>query len=129
MPATTDTTVTFDGREENNLAKFEIEHESVMHDIQTIGIKERMESLPGKTIVTIHVWVNGISNVLDQLHLKQGPQPGFQTVLTVNYSDGSKGITSYDDCSIIQKTIKGEAQMPTWSYYKITSTRERISLG
>ena len=96
----------FDGKEENNLAKFEIEHESVMHNIQTIGIKERMESLPGKTIVTIHVWVNGISNVLDKLHLTQGPQPGFQ---------------------IIQKTIKGEAQMPTWSYYKITSTRERIS--
>jgi len=127
MPATTDTTVTFDGKEENNLAKFEIEHESVMHNIQTIGIKERMESLPGKTIVTIHVWVNGISNVLDRLHLKQGPQPGFQTVLTVTYSDGSKGVTSYDDCAIIQKTIKGEAQMPTWSYYKITSTRERIS--
>ncbi len=129
MPATTDTTVTFDGKEEPNMAKFEIEHESTMHNIQTIGVRERMESLPGKTIVTIHIWVNGISNVLDDLHLKQGPQPGFQTVLTVTYSDGKKGVSSYDDCAILLKTIKGEAQAPTWSYYKITSTRERITNG
>jgi len=129
MPASTDTVLTFDGQEEPNLAKFEVEHETIMHNIQTIGISERTESLPGKKRATIHIWVNGFSPLLDGLHNAQGPQPGFQTVITVTYSDGTKGINSYDDCSIILKTIKGEAQMPTWSYYKITSTRERLTAG
>ena len=129
MAATTDTVITFDGQEELNLAKFEIEHESVMHDIHTLGTGERRESLPGKSKVTIHIWVNGVSNLLDTLHQAQGPQPGFSTVVNVMYADGKKGVAAYDDCSIVLKTIKGEAQMPTWSYYKITSTRERLTSG
>ena len=129
MPATTDTVLTFDGQEEPNMAKFEIEYETIMHNIQTIGLQERTESLPGKKRVTLHVWVNGFSPLLDGLHDTQGPQPGFQVVTTVTYSDGTKGISSFDDCAIILKTVKGEAQMPTWSYYKITSTRERLTTG
>jgi len=111
------------------MAKFEIEYETIMHNIQTIGLQERTESLPGKKRVTLHVWVNGFSPLLDGLHNTQGPQPGFQVVTTVTYSDGTKGISSFDDCAIILKTVKGEAQMPTWSYYKITSTRERLTTG
>jgi len=38
MPATTDTVLTFDGQEEPNMAKFEIEYETIMHNIQTIGL-------------------------------------------------------------------------------------------
>ena len=129
MPATTDTVLTFDGKEEPNLLKFEIEQNTEMHSIQTIGIQERVESLPGKTRVFIHIWVNGFSQLLDNLHASQGPQPGFQVVITVTYSDGTKGINSYDDCDIIQKTVKGEAQMPTITYYKIQSTRERVTTG
>jgi hypothetical protein len=129
MPATTDTVLTFDGQEEPNMLKFEVEQNTDMHSIQTIGIAERVESLPGKTRVNIHIWVNGFSQLLDGLHMAQGPQPGFQVVITVSYSDGTKGISSYDDCDIIQKTVKGEAQMPTITYYKIQSTRERLTTG
>jgi len=129
MPATTDTVVTFDGQEEPNMAKFEVEYETIMHNIQTIGLQERTESLPGKKRVTMHVWVNGFSALLDGLHDTQGPQPGFQVVITVTYSDGTKGISSFDDCSIVLKTVKGEAQMPTWTYYKVTSTRQRLTMG
>jgi len=127
MPASTETIITFDGQEEPNLAKFEIEHESVMHDVNNIGTVERMETLPGKMKVTIHVWVNGISHVLDQLHMLQTAKPGFQTVISVTYADDSKSTLAYDDCAMVLKTIKGEAKMPTWSYYRITSTRERVS--
>ena len=127
MPATTDTVITFDGQEETNLAKFEIEYDTIMHNIQTLGISERTESLPGKKRVTIHVWVNGFSALLDGLHEAQGPQPGFQVVITVTYSDGTKGISSFDDVAIVQKTVKGEAQLPTWTYYKMTSTRQRLT--
>ena len=129
MPATTDTVITFDGQEEGNMAKFEIEYDTIMHNIQTIGLEERTESLPGKKRVTIHVWVNGFSALLDGLHDVQGPQPGFQVVITVTYSDGTKGISSFDDVCIVQKTVKGEAQMPTWTYYKMTSTRQRLTSG
>lgn len=129
MPATTDTTITFDGAEEPSLLKFEVEQNTEMHSIQTIGLQERVESLPGKTRTLIHCWVNGFSQLLDGLHTTQGPQPGFQVVVTVQYSDGTQSINSYDDCDIIQKTIKGEAQMPTVTYYKIQSTRERLTQG
>ena len=129
MPATTDTALTFDGQEEPNMLKFEVEQNTDMHSIQTIGIQERVESLPGKSRTLIHVWVNGFSQLLDGLHTTQGPQPGFQVVITVAYSDGTKSLSSYDDCDIIQKTVKGEAQMPTITYYKIQSTRERLTQG
>ncbi len=129
MVATTDTTLTFDGNEEPNLLKFEVEHNTEMHSIQTIGLGERVESLPGKSRTLMHLWVNGFSQILDALHSTQGPQPGFQVVITVTFSDGTKTINSYDDCDIIQKTIKGEAQMPTITYYKIQSTRERLTTG
>ncbi len=127
MPATTSTIVTFDGQEEKNLAKFEIEHETQMHSIHSLGGAERIESLPGETHVTMHIWVNGVSTLLDTLHTAQGMQLGFQTVITVSYSDGGRSVASYDDCAIIAKTVKGEANKPTWTYYKITCTRERIS--
>ena len=129
MAATTDTSLTFDGKEEPNMLKFEVEQNTEMHSIQTIGMDERVESLPGKKRTMIHIWVNGFSTILDGLHSAQGPQPGFQVVLSVTFSDGTKNINSYDDCDIVQKTIKGEAQMPTISYYKIQSTRERSSTG
>jgi hypothetical protein len=129
MPASTDTVLTFDGQEEPNLLKFEVEQNTDMHSIQTIGLQERVESLPGKTRTVIHAWVNGFSQLLDGLHTAQGPQPGFQVVISVTYADGTKGLNSYDDCDVIQKTIKGEAQMPTITYYKIQSTRERVTTG
>ena len=127
MPATTDTTLQFDGQDEPNLLKFEIEYESEGHSIQTLGLQERQECLPGKQRIKIHLWVNGLSPLLDRLQQAQAGPAGFQVVVTVTYADDTKTILSYDDCWISQKTIKGEAQMPTMCYYLVTSTRERVT--